>query len=68
LVKFSVVVEFQKNVLPYVNPVSIFMDQFDSIAVIVEMNTIWIGVVVSNIMVVIPDNETMGNDEIQVSF
>jgi hypothetical protein len=44
------------------------MDQFDSIAVIVEMNTIWIGVVVSNIMVGIPDNETMGNDEIQVSF
>jgi hypothetical protein len=42
------------------------MHQFDSIAVIVEMNTIWIGVV-SKIMM-IPYNEIMGNDEIQISI
>ncbi|HYX56731.1 MAG TPA: hypothetical protein VE818_11285 [Nitrososphaeraceae archaeon] len=43
------------------------MDQFDSIAVIVEMNTIWIGVVISKIMVILY-NKMMGNDEIQISI
>jgi hypothetical protein len=43
------------------------MDQFDSIAVIVEMNTIWIGVVASKIMVILY-NKMMGNDEIQISI
>jgi hypothetical protein len=43
------------------------MDQFDSIAVIVEMNTIWIGVVISKIMVILY-NKMIGNDEIQISI
>jgi len=43
------------------------MYQFESIAVIVEMNTIWIGVVISKIMVILY-NKMMGNDEIQISI
>jgi hypothetical protein len=30
LIKFSVFVKFQEYVFPYVNPVSIFVDHFDS--------------------------------------
>jgi hypothetical protein len=60
LVKFPVAVKFQKDVLPYVNPVSILMDQIDSLELIVDMNTILIGVVVSKNMVVIPNNEDKG--------
>jgi hypothetical protein len=38
------------------------MDQFGSIAVIAEMNTIWIEVVVSKIMVILY-NKMIGNDD-----
>jgi hypothetical protein len=39
LVKFSIFVKFQENVFPHVNPVSIFVYQFDSGAIDMAMWT-----------------------------
>ena len=39
LVKFSIFVKFQENVLPYVNPVSIFVDQSESDTIDITMRT-----------------------------
>jgi hypothetical protein len=44
------------------------MDQFDSITVIAEMNTIWIEVVISKIMVILYNKMIGNDDEIRISI